>query len=118
MSDNYITVSEDQGSIHIAGEVIETIVGTAISEVEGVAGLTHAAGPDWGERIGLRSMSRGVSVFTEGGKVHVNAAIYAKAGESIASIGEQAQKAAAAAVESMTGIDSVVNIHVAGVSFA
>ena len=118
MADNYITVPEAQGNICIAEEVIETIVGTAISEVEGVAGLTHAAGPDFSERLGLRSLSRGVNVFTEGGKVHVDAAIYARAGESIAVIGERAQKAAAGAVESVTGLDdSVVNIHVAGVSF-
>ena len=118
MPENYITVPGEKGEVRISQEVIAQIVGTAISEVEGVDCLTNAAGPNFSEFIGLKSTSRGVSaVMTEDGAVRVDAAIYAKYGESIASIGEKAQTAAAAAVEAMTGLRSVVNIHIAGVTF-
>ena len=117
MPENYVTVPGEQGSVYISDEVIAAIVGTAISETEGVAGLTNAAGPGIGERIGIKSVSRGVGVGVEDGTVRINAAIYARYGERIAAVGERAQKAAAAAVESMTGLKSVVDIHVAGVTF-
>ena len=117
MPENYITVSGEKGSVYISEDVIAEIVGAAISETEGVAGLTHAAGPDFSERLGFKSATRGISVGCDEGLVRVGAAIYAKYGDSIAAIGERAQKAAAATVESMTGLKSEVAIHVAGVVF-
>ena len=123
MPENYITVSGEKGSVYISEEVIAEIVGAAISETDGVAGLTHAAGPDFNnntsgsERRGSKSAARGISVGCDEGLVRVGAAIYAKYGDSIAAIGERAQKAAAATVESMTGLKSEVAIHVAGVVF-
>ena len=117
MPENYITVPSEKGSVNIAEDVIAQIVGTAISETEGVAGLTAAALPAFTQRLGLKSAPRGVAIGLENGSVLVDAAIYAKYGDSIAAVGERAQKAAAAAVDSMTGLPSRVNIHVAGVTF-
>ena len=123
MPENYITVSGEKGSVYISEEVIAEIVGAAISETDGVAGLTNAAGPDFNnnnsgsERRGSKSAARGISVGCDEGLVRVGAAIYAKYGDSIAAIGERAQKAAAATVESMTGLKSEVALHVAGVVF-
>ena len=117
MPENYVTVPGEQGSVHISQDVIASIVGTAITETEGVAGLTNAAGPGFGEKLGIKSVSRGIGVGFADGTVRLSAAIYARYGESIAAIGAKAQKAAAAAVESMTGLPSVVDIHVAGVTF-
>lgn len=117
MPENYITVNTEKGSIHIAEDVIAAIVGNAISEVEGVAGLTKVTGTDPGERRSFRSATRGVVITPEENSVRVDAAIYARYGEPISVIGDRAQKAAAGAIESMTGLPSVVNIHVAGVTF-
>ena len=117
MPENYVTVPGEQGSVHISQDVIASIVGTAITETEGVAGLTNAAGPGFGEKLGIKSVSRGIGVGFADGTVRISAAIDARYGESIAAIGAKAQTAAAAAVESMTGLPSVVDIHVAGVTF-
>ena len=126
MPENYITVSGEKGSVHISEDDIAEIVGAAISETEGVAGLTNAPCPDFynssggsgaGERRSSKSAVRGVVIGCDEGLVRVGAAIYAKYGDSIAAIGERAQKAAAATVESMTGLKSEVAIHVAGVVF-
>ena len=117
MPENYITVSGEKGSVYISEDVIAEIAGAAISETEGVAGLTNAAGPDFSGRLGFKSATRGVSVGYDEGLVRVGAAIYARYGDSIAAIGERAQEAVAATVESMTGLKSEVAIHVAGVVF-
>ena len=47
MNDNYITCQEENGSINISEEVISSMVRTAISEVEGVAGLPIPPGRSW-----------------------------------------------------------------------
>ena len=62
MSDNYITCQEENGSINISEEVISSMVRTAISEVEGVAGLANTAGAELAELIGLKTVSRGVKI--------------------------------------------------------
>ena len=118
MPENFIAVPGENGTVYISDEVVAAIVGTAISETEGVACLTAASGADFGEMYGLKPVSKGLFVSFDGGIVHVGASIYARYGnDSIAAIGERAQKAAAATVESMTGLKSEVNIHVAGVTF-
>ena len=124
MPENYITVPGEKGSVYISEDVIAEIVGAAISETDGVAGLANAACPDFNinsnggsERRGAKPAVRGVSIGCDEGCVRVGAAIYARYGDSIAAIGERAQKAAAATVESMTGLKSEVAIHVAGVVF-
>ena len=122
MPENYITVPGEKGSVHISEEVIAEIAAAAIRETEGVAGLTNAAVPDFcnsgaGERRGGKSSPRGVGVGFDEGRLRICAAIYARYGDSIAAIGERAQEAAAATVESMTGLKSEVAIHVAGVVF-
>lgn len=116
MPEEYIPVSGEKGVVYISEEVIAEIVETAIRETEGVVSLAGSL-PGVVERFGLKSLSRGVGVAFVEGVVHIDAAIYAASGESVAGIGERAQKSAAAAVESMTGLNSVVNIHVAGVAF-
>ena len=103
MPENYITIPAEQGRAHIAMDVIAEIVGTAIRETEGVAGLKHNA--------------KGVGVSFKEGAVCVEASIYAKYGNAIAAVGERVQRAAAAAVTSMTGLPSRVNVCVAGVTF-
>ena len=125
MPENYITVPGEKGSVYISEDVIAEIAGAAISETDGVVGLANAVCPDFnignnnsdGERRGAKPAVRGICVGCDEGCVRVGAAIYARYGDSIAAIGERAQKAAAATVESMTGLKSEVAIHVAGVVF-
>ena len=62
MGENYITCQADKGSINISEEVITSIVKSAISEVEGVAGLSNTAGAELAELIGLKTVTKGVKV--------------------------------------------------------
>ena len=117
MPDTYITVPAEQGTVHIAENVIAEIVGNAIRETEGVAGLTNAVGADFSDHLVQKSTTRGIGVAYEDGIVWVEASIFARYGDSIATVGERAQKAVTAAVDSMTGLPCRVNIFVAGVAF-
>ena len=113
MPENYVTVPAERGDIHISEDVIAVIAAGAIHESEGVAAMSA---PLDGGAI-RKGPARGVRVKLEDGVVHVEAAILARYGESIAAIGERAQKSAASALESMTGLKSVVDVYVAGVTF-
>ena len=58
MNDNYITCQEENGSINISEEVISSMVRTAISETEGVAGLANTAGACRADRAEDRVQGR------------------------------------------------------------
>lgn len=76
MGENYITCREENGSINISEDVITSLVRSAISEVDGVAGLSNTAGAEFAELLGLKTVSRGVKVqFVDGSKIIVDAII-------------------------------------------
>ena len=117
MPESYITIPSGKGSIHIAEDVLAAIAATAATEVDGVAGMSGSA-PELTELIGGRKPTgRGVHICVEGDEVQVNAAILVRYGQSIAGVADQVQRSVGSAVESMTGLKCVVNVHVAGVTF-
>lgn len=118
MGENYITCREENGSINISEDVVAEIVRCAISEVEGVAGLSNTAGAELAELIGIKTISKGVKIqFTEG-KIIVDAIITVAYGCNIVKVAEKVQEAAMNALLSTTGIADVqVNVHVSGISF-
>ena len=89
MSENYIVRQDERGSINISEEVIAVMVGAAIREIDGVAGLSNTIGSELADFISRKSTAKGVKV----------------------------QEAVAGAVESMTGLDSIVNVHISGISY-
>lgn len=117
MPDNYISIAAAKGSLNISEEVIAVIAGSAISETEGVAGLSNTVGSEIYEFIGRKNVSKGIRVSFEEQTIIIDATIMVRFGTSISTIGDKVQKAVSCAVESMTGLCPVVNIHVAGISF-
>ena len=118
MGENYITCREENGSINIAEDVISSMVRTAISEVDGVAGLSNTYGSEIAELIGLKSLSKGVKVqFTEG-KIVVDTIINVNYGSNVVSVAKDVQDKVLGAVQAATGIaDAAVNVHVSGIAF-
>ena len=57
MGETYITCREENGSINISEDVISGMVRTAVTEVEGVAGLSNTAGSEIAELIGLKTVT-------------------------------------------------------------
>ncbi|MBS1419637.1 MAG: Asp23/Gls24 family envelope stress response protein [Firmicutes bacterium] len=118
MGENYITCQGDNGSINISEEVITSIVRTAISEVEGVAGLSNTAGSELAELIGLKTGSRGVKVQFVEDKIVVDLIITVSYGSNIVGVAKSVQEKVMNIVQSTTGIEQAeVNVHVSGIAF-
>lgn len=118
MADNkqYITQVQENGTLQISEDVVAAIAAHALSEVEGVYGLSAKIGSDIAERFGKKS--KGVKItIGEDNALSVDCNIVVYYGQSVVNVAKAAQSAIANAISSMTGVDiSVVNINVSGIA--
>ena len=116
-----MTLSDEQGSIHISEEVIAAIAVGAVREVEGVSGMMGNLGTSVADLVtnkkGAQKNAKGVKIeMTETGLV-LDIYLTVAYGHAIPEVAENAQKAVASAVSDMTGCTvETVNIHVGGVT--
>ena len=119
----YMTLSDEQGSIHISEEVIAAIAVGAVREVEGVSGMMGNLGTSVADLVtnkkGAQKNAKGVKIeMTENGLI-LDLSLTVAYGHAIPEVAENAQKAVASAVSAMTGCTvETVNIHVGGVTLA
>lgn len=124
MSENrdYLTLPEENGSIHIAEEVIAAIAVGAVREVEGISGMMTGMGSSVTDLVNKKSVqkgTRGVRIDMTGDTVSLDLYVMVQYGVAIPEVVENAQKAVMSAVEAMTGcIVGAVNIHVGGITIA
>ena len=118
----YTTMTEEQGSIHIAEDVIAAIAVGAVREVEGVSGMMASnLGSSVTDLVNgkknAQKSAKGVKVeITESG-LKLDLYLTIQYGNPIPAVAENAQKAVAAAVNAMTGCAvEAVNIHVGGIT--
>ena len=112
MADNYITCPGDKGNINISEDVIVAVVRNAITEIEGVAGLANTAGTDLAELLGIKTLSKGVTVRFVNDTVVVDAIILVKYGSNIVEVAKKVQDAIVDTVQASTGIGKAeVNVH-------
>lgn len=120
MSENkdYLTQTEDSGTININEEVIGSIAALAVSEVEGVSGMASGMGAELAEKFGKKSPSKGVKVSINEEDIRVDCFIIVSYGQKIPEVARNVQDSVTNAVESMTGLKvSTVNVSVSGISF-
>lgn len=117
MPDNYITSVDEKGSINISEDVINVMVMAAVSEIDGVAGLSNAIGTDIAEFLGLKNNTRGVKVSSDNGRAVIDILVMIRYGYGVAEVARKIQEEVSASVEAMTGVKPVVNIHVTGIAF-
>ena len=118
MGENYITCSGELGSINISEEVISSIVRSAVSEIEGVAGLSNTAGAELAELIGLKTVSKGVKVQFVEDKIVIDIIININYGCNIVNTAKSVQEKLISVVQDTTGIEKAdINVHVSGVVF-
>ena len=118
MGENYITCREENGSINISEEVISGMVRAAVSEVDGVAGLSNTAGAEIAELIGLKTLPKGVKVQFVEDKIVVDTIITVRYGYSVVDVAKTVQDKVMTAVQATTGIEQAeVNVHVTGIAF-
>ena len=118
MGENYISCQETNGSINISEDVIATMVRSAITEVEGVAGLSNTAGAEIAELIGIRTLSKGVKVQFVDGTIVVDTIITVSYGSNVVKVAKAVQEKVLTAVQATTGLEQArVNVHVTGIAF-
>ena len=73
MSDSkeYLVQPTEKGTVNISEEVVAAIAALAISEVEGVYGLSSSFTADLKELVGKKNMSKGVKLTIENEMVTV-----------------------------------------------
>ena len=117
MPESYVTNHTEKGDISISEDVVALMVSAAISEIEGVSGLSNPTSTDLAERFGSKNAARGIRISSEGDVITVDVAIMVRYGYGVTVTAKKIQEQAAASVESMTGLAVRVNVHVTGIAF-
>ena len=125
MADNkeYMVLPEENGTIHIAEEVIAAIAVDAVRDVEGVSGMMTNLGGSVTDLVTNRKNAqegvKSVKIETEGEVLHLDMYLTVAYGNPILEVAGNAQKAVKSAIEAMTGCTvGAVNVHVGGVTMA
>lgn len=119
MSENkdYLTQTQEYGTVNISEEVISSIAALAIAEVEGVCGLSASAGAEIAELLGKKSLTKGIKLALDDQSVRVECFVVLLYGYAIPEVAKNIQDSVSNAVESMTGLQvEEVNVNVTGIS--
>ena len=111
--------SEKQGVIKISEEVVATIAGLAAAEVAGIAGMSGGIAGDLVEKLGRKSLSKGIKADVGENEANIDLNVIVDYGVNIHEVAVQLQNSVRNAVENMTGLDVVnVNVQIQGLSFS
>ena len=113
----YITQTQDCGSVLISEDVIAAIIAHAVGEVEGVVSLNTKPGADIAELIGKKNWGKGLKItILEDDAVSVDCNVTVSYGQSVVDVAKAVQTAITNALESMAGIRIVaVNVNIYGI---
>ncbi len=117
MAENYITKQGERGTVNISEDVIAVMVAAAVGEVEGVAGMGSPSTPELVEIFGRKNPGKGLKIRFIDEKITIDVLINVRASGSITDVAVHVQDAVCTEVESVTGMNAVVNVHVTGISF-
>ena len=118
-----VAENSGKGIVQIADDVVSSIVGLAVTEVDGVARLTGDITRELVAKLGKKNLAKGIYVAyddAEDGskKVKVNVSIEIKFGYNILAVSESVQEKVKSTLLTMTGLEcSVVNVKVSGIDF-
>ena len=104
--------------IEISNDVIAVIAGVAVSEVQGVAGMSGGFAGGISEVLsGKKNLAKGIKVDKNENKVKIDVNIIVDYGARIPDVAFEIQNRVKTAVENMTGLKvEEVNVHVQGVN--
>ena len=114
----YYTQEMENGSIQISEDVVASVTGMAVLEVEGVCGLSSSIGTDIAEMLGMKTLSKGVRLSTtETGALRIDCDVVSKFGQNIFELAKNVQENVKSRVESVTGLRvAEVNVTVCGIA--
>ena len=106
----YITQTQDNGSVMISEDVIAAIVANALTEVDGVV-------KGGSEVVGKKHWGKGIRIsIAEDNSLAIGCNIIVGYGESVVNVANAVQESVAMAVESVTGVKVTdVNVNVCGI---
>lgn len=113
----YITQKQENGSVLISEDVIATIVANAVSEVEGIVGLSVKPGSDIADMIGKKNWGKGMKItIGPENELTVDCNVNIGYGQSVVTVAKAVQDAVTAALESAAGVKvTAVNVNVCGI---
>ena len=113
----YITKIEENGSVMISEDVIVSIVTHAVAEVEGVVSISTKPAKELADMIG-KNWGKGMKInISDDNTVTIDVDVIIGYGQSVVAIAGAVQASIIAAVQSMTGVDTVlVNVNVCGIA--
>ena len=115
-NDYTIQLDNERGEIIVSEEVIAVISGLAAMEVQGVASMAGNATRELISKIGIKTLSKGVTVEIMDNVATINATLNLKYGYNIKEVSAKVQEKVKAAIENTTGLEVAdVNICVAGI---
>ena len=114
----YFTQEMENGSIQISEDVVASVTGMAVLEVEGVCGLSSSIGTEIAEMLGMKTLSKGVRLSTtETGALRIDCDVVSKFGQNIFELAKNVQENVKSSVESVTGLRvAEVNVTVCGIA--
>lgn len=110
----YVTQKLDNGSVMISEDVIATVVAHAVTEVDGIVGLSVKPGV---ESIAKKNWGKGIKiVIGEQDELYIDCNVIVSYGQGVVAIAKVAQEAVTNALESIAGVKvAAVNINVSGI---
>ena len=110
--------TDTENGIEISTDVIAVIAGVAVSEVQGVSGMSGGFAGGISEVLsGKKNLAKGIKVEKENGKAKIDVNIIVEYGSRIPDVAFEIQNRVKTSVENMTGLKvEEVNVHVQGVN--
>ena len=113
----YISYTDEDGSVNISEDVLSIVAGSAAAETEGVHALYPSHGLDIGELLNKKSLARSIKIEIAEGAVTFDVFVIAELGVAVSAVAVAVQKAVYDAVESSIGIKpAAVNVHICGIA--
>ncbi|KRM07744.1 MAG: Asp23/Gls24 family envelope stress response protein [Liquorilactobacillus ghanensis] len=117
--DNNIILADDQsasGSIEIAPEVLEVIVGIAATQIDGVYSMRGSLATSLNELFGRKSRGKGVKIDQSAGQLSTDIYVFLNYGVSVPKVALEIQEKVKQQLLFMTGLKlTTVNVYVQGV---
>lgn len=113
----YVTQNQECGTVMISENVIATIIIQAITEVEGVVGLSVKPGADIADLIGKKTWGKGLKVtILADESIDIECNIVVEYAQNVVIVAQAVQEAVINAVESASSVKvNTVNVNVSGI---
>lgn len=119
MSEKYLVdaITEGEGNIKIADDVIGTIAAVAAESVDGVVELQSTLKASVTDMLGVKNLAKGVKVNVGEEEAVIDLFITVEYGKNIVEISKVVQEKVKEAIETMTSLNVIeVNVHVSGIA--